>query len=103
MTLPRPEISELLGIGYRRIPVLAIGNDVYIDASLTTPVVERLYPPSQGYPSLFPPRKDGGKADSGFIKAFTAFYTDRVLPQPASNCLPYNTFSKKFIEDRNKV
>lgn len=29
--LPRPEITDLLGLNYRRIPVLAIGNDVYCD------------------------------------------------------------------------
>ncbi|KAG7086428.1 hypothetical protein E1B28_002382 [Marasmius oreades] len=28
----RPEITELLGIGYRRIPILAIGNDIYCDS-----------------------------------------------------------------------
>ncbi|EEB99074.1 hypothetical protein MPER_01308, partial [Moniliophthora perniciosa FA553] len=27
--LPRPEITNLLGIGYRRIPILAIDNDIY--------------------------------------------------------------------------
>lgn len=103
MTLPRPEISELLGIGYRRIPILAVGNDVYIDASLTTPVLDRLFPPNRGYLPLFPPRKDGGKTDMGLMKAFTTFYTDRTLPHHASNCLPYNTFSKRFIDDRSKV
>ena len=29
--MPRPEITDELGVNYRRIPLLAIGNDVYID------------------------------------------------------------------------
>ena len=34
MTLPRPDLSSALGIAYRRIPLLAHGNDVYADTRL---------------------------------------------------------------------
>ena len=30
--LPRPEITDVLGIAYRRLPILAIGRDVYCDS-----------------------------------------------------------------------
>lgn len=103
MTLPRPEITDLLGINYRRIPVLAVGNDVYCDTSLIAPVLERRFPPEQGFPTLFPLRKDGTKCDTGLVKAFTTFYTDRVLFPPAANTLPYDKFPKAFVEDRSKV
>lgn len=46
--LPRPEINDL-GIGYRRIPVLAIDNDVYCDTSLIVSVLEKRFPASSGY------------------------------------------------------
>lgn len=93
----------MLGIGYRRIPVLAIGNDVYCDTSLIAPTLEKYFPQSQGFSTIFPLRKDGGKADSGMIKAFATFYCDRTLFAPAMNSLPYEKFSSDFIADRGKV
>ncbi|KAH8113218.1 hypothetical protein DFH11DRAFT_325744 [Phellopilus nigrolimitatus] len=102
MTLPRPEITDQLGIGYRRIPILAIGNDVYCDTSLIAPAIEHHFSETKGFPTLFPPRKDGGKADTGMIKALTTFYVDRPLFYLASRCLPYQKFTPEFIEDRSK-
>ncbi len=89
MTLPRPEVIELLGIGYRRIPLLAIGNDVYCDTALIVPQLEKRVPPSAEYTSVFPPRKDGGKVDSGIIKAFAMSYGDRTLFPMGGAILPY--------------
>lgn len=102
LTLPRPQISDLLGVAYRRIPVLAIGNDLYCDTSLIAPVLERRFPESQGYPTLFPRRKGGGSADTGLIKALASFYFDRaVFPLPASS-MPYNKFPESFLKDRSE-
>ncbi|KAH7149341.1 hypothetical protein B0J13DRAFT_303314 [Dactylonectria estremocensis] len=41
--MPRPDISRL-GISYRRIPVLSIGRDVYLDTRLQIPKLEALFP-----------------------------------------------------------
>lgn len=41
--LPRPDLS-LLGITYRRIPLLAIGNSVYCDTHLILRELERRFP-----------------------------------------------------------
>jgi glutathione S-transferase len=41
--MPRPDISRL-GINYRRIPVLSIGRDVYLDTRLIIQKLEKLYP-----------------------------------------------------------
>jgi len=98
---PRPELSTHLGINYRRIPVLAIGNDVYCDTSLIASALERRFPPStNGYGTLFPPRKGGGKADTGMIKAFSQFYVDRMLFRLAASTLDSSKFSEEFIKDR---
>jgi len=96
---PRPEIQSL-GIGYRRIPILAIGNDVYCDTNLIASVLERRFPPSEGHATLFPPNKHSGKADVGFIKAFSQHYVDLALFPPASGLLPWNKFPAQFIKDR---
>lgn len=41
--LPRPDL-EALGITYRRIPIMAIGRDVYCDSSLIIDVLEERFP-----------------------------------------------------------
>ncbi|KAL6305895.1 hypothetical protein BKA93DRAFT_777208 [Sparassis latifolia] len=98
---PRPELSTLLGLPYRRIPVLAIGSDVYCDTSLIASVLERRFPPFEGYHTLFPKRKGGQRADTGLVKALSMYYVDRVLFQLAADSLPYTRFPKPLLEDRN--
>ncbi|EKM80318.1 hypothetical protein AGABI1DRAFT_113516 [Agaricus bisporus var. burnettii JB137-S8] len=98
-TLPRPEITDVLGITYRRIPILAIGNDIYCDTSLIVSALERLFPTSAGYPTLYPRRKDGGNPDTGLVKAFSKYYVDELFGIGAS-LLPWTKFPAAFVEDR---
>src|ERR1043166_10163486 len=51
--MPKPMLVPLTG-GYRRIPVLQIGADVYCDTQLIARVLERLHP----RPTMYP---DGGR------------------------------------------
>ncbi len=44
--LPREQL-EALGIKYRRIPLLAIGRDVYCDTRLIIDKLEQLFPESK--------------------------------------------------------
>lgn len=103
MTLPRPDLADRLGVKYRLIPVLAIGRDVYCDSSLIASVLERRFPPSEGYGTLFPKRTGGGKADTGMIKAFAMSYADRTLGELGSQTLPYHKFTQEFLDDRSAV
>lgn len=48
--MPKPDLVPLTG-GYRRIPVLQIGADVYCDTQTIVRVVERLHPTPAAYPS----------------------------------------------------
>ncbi|KAK0491127.1 hypothetical protein IW261DRAFT_1601871 [Armillaria novae-zelandiae] len=101
--LPRPEITELLGLGYRRIPVLAIGNDVYCDTSLICSTLERRFPTSEGYGTIFPPKKQGGSPDATFIKIYTTIYADNVVFTLAPPLLPWEKFPEAFIKDRSSM
>lgn len=47
--MPKPDLTALTG-GYRRTPVLQMGNDVYCDTALIAEVLERMVPVK----SLFP-------------------------------------------------
>jgi glutathione S-transferase len=42
--LPRPDIKQSLGINYRRIPIMAIGRDVYCDTRIALQKLEELFP-----------------------------------------------------------
>jgi glutathione S-transferase len=52
--MPKPDLVPLTG-GYRRIPVLQIGADVYCDSQLIVRVLERLHP----RPTMYPDGSEG--------------------------------------------
>lgn len=100
MTLPRPELSETMGITYRRVPILAIGRDIYADTSLIASTLERRYPASAGYGTLFPPRKGGGSSDTGMVKALVMYYFDRTVFPLGALSMPFQRFPETFVKDR---
>jgi glutathione S-transferase len=71
MIMPKPDLVPLTG-GYRRIPVMQIGADIYCDSVLILAELERRHP----VPTLFPAR-DPGMAIAG------QYWTDRELFQAA--------------------
>ena len=54
MMMPKPELTALTG-GYRRIPVLQIGADVYCDTACIARRIEALHP----HPACFPEEQSG--------------------------------------------
>ncbi|KAK2464914.1 hypothetical protein APHAL10511_002990 [Amanita phalloides] len=97
--LPRTAISDLLGITYRRLPILAIGRDVYCDSSLITVALERQFPPSKRYGTIFPKPKHGGHTQTGLVKTLTQQVENTIIPLTVS-LLPWDEFSESFIQDR---
>jgi glutathione S-transferase len=91
--MPKPELLPLTG-GYRKIPVMQIGADVYCDSQCIVRELERRFPK----PSVHP----GGEATSW---AF-AVYSDRVLFM-ATVVLIFGMMgdqvSPEFAEDRTKL
>jgi glutathione S-transferase len=47
---PRPNLTPMTG-GYRRVPVMQLGADIYCDTLLILRVIERLHPTPSIYPS----------------------------------------------------
>jgi glutathione S-transferase len=92
--MPKPHLVPLTG-GYRRIPVLQIGADVYCDSQRIVRELERLHPA----PTLYP----GGS--EGVCHALN-LWADRMLFQAA---VPVvfgkigDAVPKEFIEDRRKL
>jgi len=92
--MPKPQLLPLTG-GYRRIPVMQIGADVYCDSVLIVRELERRYP----HPTLFP---DGS---SGLANAL-ALWTDRSFFQAAVAVIFGNLsehVDPAFIKDREAL
>jgi glutathione S-transferase len=92
--MPKPQLVPLTG-GYRRIPVLQIGADVYCDSALIARVLERLHPNPTSHP--------GGS--EGLCNAL-GFWTDRAfflaaVPVVFGKIGP--AVPQAFIEDRKKL
>ncbi|KAG9961313.1 hypothetical protein KCU61_g5651, partial [Aureobasidium melanogenum] len=83
--LPRP-ILEGLGITYRRIPVLAIGKDIYCDSSAIVNIVQKLFP-----------RVPTTPAD----KAYELFGTS--ICWLATRLIPSAMLTSEFLQDRQTI
>ncbi|BCM85798.1 glutathione S-transferase family protein [Methylobacterium indicum] len=58
MMPPRPLLDPLTG-GYRRVPVMQVGADIYCDTHAILPALERLHPAPSLYPGLAPALAEG--------------------------------------------
>ncbi|KAL7948878.1 hypothetical protein V8C42DRAFT_312577 [Trichoderma barbatum] len=93
--LPRPDVARL-GIAYRRIPILSIGRDIYLDTRLQLPKLEAMYPEL--------PRLGASTAEQkGLERLLSAFMIDGGIFQQSSRLLPLDLpFLKdpKYFKDR---
>ncbi len=92
--MPKPQLLPLTG-GYRRIPVLQIGADVYCDTQLIVRVLERLHPT----PTIYP----GGSV--GTCEAWQLWADKLVFPTTVSVIFAeIGAFvPKEFMDDRTKM
>jgi glutathione S-transferase len=94
LIMPKPDLLPLTG-GYRRIPVMQIGADIYCDSVLICRELERRFPT----PTLFP---DGNR---GLAQAL-ALWTDRSMFQAAVAVIFGNrgeAIAESFIKDREAL
>ncbi len=94
VVMPKPDLLALTG-GYRRIPVMQIGADIYCDSVLIVRELERRFPT----PTLFP-----GSA-AGTDQAL-AQWTDRVFFQSAVTVIFAglgDAVDPAFIRDREQL
>ena len=92
--MPKPDLVPLTG-GYRRIPVLQIGADVYCDTQLIARVLERLHPS----PTMYP----GGS--EGTCHAWN-LWADRLLFLPVVSVVFAeigHLVPAAFMEDRSRM
>ena len=95
---PRPLLSPLTG-GYRRVPVMQIGADIYCDTNLILPTLERLFP---GTASLYPANAEG--STRGLAEGL-GFAWERQMWIPTIGVLVHyigEHISPEFIQDRKE-
>ncbi|KAI0879022.1 glutathione S-transferase [Hypoxylon argillaceum] len=94
--LPRPDLA-LLGVSYRRIPILSIGRDVYLDTRLILQKLEALYPPSAAHPGLSRPKAEHAALE----QLLSTRVIEGDLFKRAVECFPVNAFADPaFLRDR---
>ena len=90
---PRPLLAPLTG-GYRRVPILQIGADIYCDTNIILPTLERLFP----QPTLYPAGCEG-------IARGLSFAWDRAMWVPTIGVLTHfigEHIPPEFIKDRKE-
>ena len=92
--MPKPHLLPLTG-GYRRIPVLQIGADIYCDTQLIARTIERLHP----QPSIYPAGTEG-TCQVWNLWADRLFFwtTTSILFALIGQHVP-----QEFIDDRTKM
>lgn len=97
--MPRPLLKDNFNLTYRKIPVLAIGRELYCDTSLIIEALEHFFPESEGYQSLYPVTEDG-RNYRPLIRGFASFWTDRPLFRVMCGLMPASIWRSSFGKDR---
>ncbi|OQO06669.1 hypothetical protein B0A48_08456 [Cryoendolithus antarcticus] len=97
--LPRPLLTKTFGLTYRKIPVLAIGRDIYCDTSLITEALEYFFSESEGYGALYP-RATDGRDNKGLVRGWASYWTDRALFRVTTGLIPAAVWRTHFGIDR---
>ena len=90
---PRPLLMPLTG-GYRRIPVLQVGADIYCDTNIILPALERLHPK----PTFYPAGSEG-------LTRGLSFAWERAMWIPTIGVISHfigDMFPAEFIKDRKE-
>jgi glutathione S-transferase len=92
---PRPLLHPLTG-GYRRVPVLQIGADIFCDTNIILPALDRLFPHT---PTLYPKGSEG-------VAQGLAFAWERQMWVPIIGVLVHyigEHIPAEFLKDRKEA
>ncbi|KAK7550245.1 hypothetical protein IWX92DRAFT_375066 [Phyllosticta citricarpa] len=98
---PRPIFRDAFALPYRKVPVLAIGRDIYIDTHLILEVLEQRFPAPE-YPTLYPAAEDG-RTNRALTRLLTAHWADRPLFRSTVGLMPPWLWRSPFGTDRGQL
>lgn len=97
--MPRPVLKDYFNIGYRKIPVVAINKDVYLDTSVIIEALEHQFPSSEGYGTVYPVSADG-RLHRSMMRGFASYWTDRPFFRAVCGFMPAALWRSQFGKDR---
>jgi len=97
--MPRPFFRKAFNVTYRKIPICAIGHDVYCDTAVIIEALEQFFPENAGYPSIYPKGRDG-RSHRALIRGFASYWTDRPLFRMTTGLIPGAVWRTSFGDDR---
>ncbi|KAF7191070.1 hypothetical protein HII31_07585 [Pseudocercospora fuligena] len=100
--MPRPILRDTFNLTYRKIPVLAIGRELYCDTSLICEALEHFFPPSEGYQSIYPEAQEG-RTYRPLIRGFASYWTDRPIFRVMTGLMPASIWRSSFGTDRAQL
>ena len=95
--MPRPLLLETFGVSYRKIPILAIGREIYCDTSLIIEALE-YYFPSPAYGTVYPQSSPWDYRP--LARGFASFWTDKPLFRTTTGLIPHTVWESQFGVDR---
>ncbi|KAK8237068.1 hypothetical protein HDK77DRAFT_379675 [Phyllosticta capitalensis] len=98
---PRPLLRDSFALSYRKIPVLAIGRDIYVDTYLILEILEQRFP-SPDFPTLYPAAEDG-RTNRALIRLLTGYWADRPLFRVTTGLIPPRVWRSRFGNDRAQL
>ncbi|KAH8719159.1 hypothetical protein GQ44DRAFT_623977 [Phaeosphaeriaceae sp. PMI808] len=102
--LPRPILTSTFALHYRKIPVLAIGREIYCETSLIIEALEHFFPPTEGWGTVYP--KFEGIDEwtyKGLVRGFASFWTDKPFFRTTTGLIPPSVWSSPFGADRSQL
>lgn len=94
--MPRPFFRKAFNLTYRKIPICAIGHDIYCDTASILEALEQFFPESS---TLYP--KDGsGRNNRALVRGFASYWTDRPLFRVTTGLIPGAVWKTSFGVDR---
>ncbi|KAF1924026.1 uncharacterized protein M421DRAFT_425213 [Didymella exigua CBS 183.55] len=101
--MPRPLLKTVFGLSYRKIPILAIGRDIYCDTSLIIEALEHYFS-EPAYGTVYPKARGNEFWDyRPLARGFASFWTDKPLFRTTTGLIPHTVWASKFGTDRGQL
>lgn len=98
--MPRPLLKDTFNLTYRKIPVMALGRDIYCDTSLICEALEHFFPAAEDSPGTLYPQTADGMNYRPIMRGFASYWIDRPYFRATCGMMPADIWRTSFGTDR---